>query len=166
MEKLYLEGGVRFMIRCSLVVTWYFGYRVEIMGYLKLTVLGSEEVSSLINSNSFWSKNFYGEYHNLSNLSPSTYYFSLTGVDSFVIEDKIPTKKMVSNLMKVASIGNFIFSEEKFIELFSGRSDYNIEEISTVVDIDSILGDTMPRDDRFRFIYNLIRSAEDINKKI
>lgn len=91
---------------------------------------------------------------------------SLTGVDSFVIEDKIPTKKMVSNLMKVASIGNFIFSEEKFIELFSGRSDYNIEEISTVVDIDSILGDTVPRDDRFRFIYNLIRSAEDISKKI
>lgn len=154
------------MIICSLVVTWYFGYRVEIMGYLKLTVLGSEEVSSLINSNSFWSKNFYEEYHNLSNLSPSTYYFSLTGVDNFVIEDKIPTKKMVSNLMKVASIGNFIFSEEKFIELFSGRSDYNIEEISTVVDLDLFLGKCDPENKRLKFLHDLIRSAEDINKKI
>lgn len=153
-------------IKCSLVVTWYDGYRVEIMGYLKLTVLGSKEVSSLISLDSVWSENFYGEYSNLSNLSPCTYYFYISNVDFVVGKYKIPTKKMVSELMKTASIGTFIFDEEKFIELFSGKSVYNVKEISTVVDLDSILGETVPRDDRFRFIYNLIRSAKDINKKI
>ena len=159
-------GLGRNKIKCSLVVTWYDGYRVEIMGYLKLTVMGSKEVSSLISSDSFWSKNFYGEYSNLSNLGPSTYYFSISNVDCVVGKYKIPTKKMVSQLMKIASIGNIIFSEEKFIELFSGKSVYSVKEISTVVDLDSILGETVPRDDRLRFIYNLIRSAEDISKKI
>lgn len=155
------------MIRCSLVVTWYHGsYVVEPMGFLKLTVMGSMEVSSLICSDSFWSKNFYEKYSNLSNLSPRTYYFSVTDVDSFVRDNKIPTKKMVGELMRVARIGTFIFSEEKFIELFSGRCDYSIEEISTVVDIDSVLGETEPRDTRMKFIYDLIRSAKDINKKI
>jgi hypothetical protein len=163
MERAELRKN---MIRCSLVVTWYYGfYLVERMGFLKLTVLGSKEVSSLISSDSFWSKNFYGEYSNLSDLSPCTYYFSITGVDCFVGDNKIPTKKMVSELMKTASIGTFIFDEEKFIELFSGRSDYNVEEISTVVDL-GILGETVPRDDRFKFIHDLIRSAKDINKKI
>ena len=147
------------MIRCSLAVTWYFGYITDIMSYLRLTVMANEEISSLINNDMFWSRNFDGSYSGFSNLSPSEFYF-------FVGEHKIPTKKMVDELVKTAKLGNFILDRDRFIRLIAERSDYKIEEISTVVDLDLFLGKCDPENKRLKFLHDLIRSAEDINKKI
>lgn len=155
------------MIRCSLVVTWYFGYYyIDLTGYLRLTVMANEEISSLINNDMFWSRNFYGSYSDFSNFSPRIFYFSITDIDLVLGKHKVPTKKMVSGMVKTAKLGNFIFDEEKFIELFSERSDYKIEEISTEVDLDLFLGKCDSGNKRLKFLHDLIRSAEDINKKI
>lgn len=154
------------LIRCSLAVTWYFGYITDIMSYLRLTVMANEEISSLINSDMFWSRNFDGSYSGFSNLSPREFYFSITGVDFFVGEHKIPTKKMVDELVKTAKLGNFILDRDRFIRLIAERSDYKIEEISIVVDLDLFLGKCDPGNKRLKFLHDLIRSAEDINKKI
>lgn len=154
------------MIRCSLVVTWYFGYIIDVVSYLKLTVLASEEISSLINNDMFWSRNFDGSYSGFYNLSPREFYFSITGVDFFVGEHKIPTKKMVDELLKTAKLGLIILDRDRFIRLIAERSDYKIEEISTVVDLDLFLGKCDPENKRLKFLHDLIRSAEDINKKI
>lgn len=128
--------------------------------------MANEEISSLINNDMFWSRNFDGSYSDFSNLSPREFYFSTTGVDFFVGEHKIPTKKMVDELVKTARLGNIILDLDRFIRILSERSDYRIEEISTEIDIDRFLGETEPRDTRLKFIYDLIRSAKDINKKI
>ena len=154
------------MIKCSLVVTWYFGYITDIMSYLRLTVMANEEISSLINNDMFWSRNFDGSYSDFSNLSPHDFYFSIAGVDFFVGEHKIPTKKMVDELVKTAKLGNIILDRDRFIRIHSERSDYKIEEISTVVDLDLFLGKCDPENKRLKFLHDLIRSAEDINKKI
>lgn len=154
------------MIKCSLVVTWYFGYITDIMSYLRLTVMANEEISSLINSDMFWSRNFDGSYCGFSNLSPREFYFSTTGVDFFVGEHKIPTKKMADELLKMAKLGNIILDRDRFIRIHSERSVYKIEEISTVVDLDLFLGKCDPGNKRLKFLHDLIRSAEDINKKI
>ena len=154
------------MIKCSLVVTWYFGYVTDIMSYLRLTVMANEEISSLINNDMFWSRNFDGIYSGFSNLSPREFYFSTTGVDFFVGEHKIPTKKMVDELVKTAKLGNIILDRDRFIRIHSERSNYKIEEISTVVDLDLFLGKCDPENKRLKFLHDLIRSAEDINKKI
>lgn len=154
------------MIKCSLVVIWYFGYITDIISYLRLTVLANEEISSLINNDMFWSRNFNDSYSNFSNLTPREFYFSTTGVDFFVGEHKIPTKKMVDELVKTAKLGNIILDRDRFIRLIAERSDYKIEEISTVVDLDLFLGKCDPGNKRLKFLHDLIRSAEDINKKI
>lgn len=154
------------MIRCSLVVTWYFGYITDIICYLRLTVMANEKISSLINNNMFWSRNFDGSYSGFSNLSPREFYFSITGVDFFVGEHKIPTKKMVDELLKTAKLGLIILDRDRFIRLIAERSNYKIEEISTVVDLDLFLGKCDPENKRLKFLHDLIRSAEDINKKI
>ena len=154
------------MIRCSLVVTWYFGYITDIMSYLRLTVMANEEISSLINNDMFWSRNFDGSYSGFSNLSPREFYFSTTGVDFFVGEHKIPTKKMADELLKTAKLGNIILDRDRFIRIHSERSDYKIEEISTGVDLDLFLGKCDPENKRLKFLHDLIRSAEDISKKI
>lgn len=154
------------MIKCSLAVTWYFGYITDIVSYLRLTVMANEGISSLINNDMFWSKNFDGSYSGFSNLSPREFYFSTTGVDFFVGEHKIPTKKMVNELVKTAKLGNIILDQDRFIRLIAERGDYKIEEISTVVDLDLFLGKCDPENKRFKFLHDLIRSAEDINKKI
>lgn len=154
------------MIKCSLVVTWYFGYVTDIMSYLRLTVMANEEISSLINNDMFWSRNFNKSYSDFSNLSPREFYFSTTDVDFFVGEHKIPTKKMVDELVKTAKLGNIILDRDRFIRIHSERSDYKIEEISTGVDLDLFLGKCDPENKRLKFLHDLIRSAEDINKKI
>lgn len=154
------------MVKCSLVVTWYFGYIIDVVSYLKLTVLASEEISSLINNDMFWSRNFNGSYSGFYNLSPREFYFSITGVDFFVGEHKIPTKKMVDELLKTAKLGLIILDRDRFIRLIAERSDYKIEEISTVVDLDLFLGKCDPENKGLKFLHDLIRSAEDINKKI
>ena len=154
------------MIKCNLVVTWYFGYITDIMSYLRLTVMANEEISSLINNDMFWSRNFDGSYSGFSNLSPREFYFSTTGVDFFVGEHKIPTKKMVDELVKTAKLGNIILDRDRFIRIHSERSDYKIEEISTGVDLDLFLGKCDPGNKRLKFLHDLIRSAEDISKKI
>lgn len=154
------------MIKCSLVVTWYFGYVTDIMSYLRLTVMANEEISSLINNDMFWSRNFNKSYSDFSNLSPREFYFSTTGVYFFVGEHKIPTKKMVDELVKTAKLGNIILDRDRFIRIHSERSDYKIEEISTGVDLDLFLGKCDPENKRLKFLHDLIRSAEDINKKI
>ena len=81
-------------------------------------------------------------------------------------EHKIPTKKMVDELVKTAKLGNFILDRDRFIRLIAERSDYKIEEISTVVDLDLFLGKCDLGNKRIKFLHDLIRSAEDINKKI
>lgn len=96
------------LIRCSLVVTWYFGYITDVVSYLRLTVMANEEISSLINDDMLWSKNFNKSYSDFSNLSPREFYFSITDVDFFVGEHKIPTKKMVDELVKTAKLGLII----------------------------------------------------------
>lgn len=154
------------MIRCSLVVIWYFGYITDIMSYLRLTVMANEEISSLINNDMFWSRNFDGSYSGFSNLSPCDFYFSATGVDFLVGEHKIPTKKMVDELVKMAKLGNIILDRDRFIRIHSERGDYKIEEISTGVDLDLFLGKCDQENKRLKFLHDLIRSAEDINKKI
>ena len=154
------------MIRCSLVVTWYFGYITDVISYLKLTVMANEEISSLINNDIFWSKNFDGSYSGFSNLSPREFYFSTTDVDFFVGEHKIPTKKMVDELVKTAKLGNIILDRDRFIRIHSEMSDYKIEEISTGVDLDLFIGKCDPENKRLKFLHDLIRSAEDISKKI
>lgn len=154
------------MVKCSLVVTWYFGYIIDVVSYLKLTVLANEEISSLINNDMFWSRNFDGSYSDYSGLIPCDFYFSISGADFIVGEHKFPTKKMVGELMKVAKLGNIMLDQDKFIRLISGRCDYTIEEMNTEVDLDKFLGENEPRDDRTKFLHNLIRSAENINKKI
>lgn len=154
------------MIKCSLVVMWYFGYVTNIMSYLRLTVMANEEISSLINNDMFWSRNFDGSYSGFSNLSPREFYFSTTDVDFFVGEHKIPTKKMVDELVKTSKLGNIILDRDRFIRIHSERSDYKIEEISTVVDLDLFLGKCDPGNKRIKFLHDLIRSAEDISKKI
>lgn len=154
------------MIICSLVVTWYFGYITDIMSYLRLTVMANEVISSLINNDMFWSRNFEGSYSDFSNLSPCDFYFSVTGVDFLVGEHKIPTKKMVDELVKTAKLGNIILDRDRFIRIHSERSDYKIEEISTGVDLDLFLGKCDPGNKRIKFLHDLIRSAEDISKKI
>ena len=154
------------MIICSLVVTWYFGYITDIKSYLRLTVMVNEEISSLINNDMFWSRNFDGSYSDFSNLSPREFYFSITGVDFFVGEHKIPTKKMVDELLKTAKLGLIILDRDRFIRLIAERGDYKIEEISTVVDLDLFLGKCDPENSRLKFLHDLIRSAEDISKKI
>lgn len=154
------------MIRCSLVVIWYFGYITNIMSYLRLTVMANEEISSLINNDMFWSRNFDGSYSGFSNLSPREFYFSTTDVDFFVGEHKIPTKKMVDELVKTAKLGNIILDRDRFIRIHSERSDYKIEEISTGVNLDLFLGKCDPWNKRIKFLHDLIRSAKDINKKI
>jgi len=154
------------MIICRLVVTWYFGYITDIMSYLRLTVMANEVISSLINNDMFWSRNFNGSYSDFSNLSPCDFYFSATGVDFLVGEHKIPTKKMVDELVKTAKLGNIILDRDRFIRIHSERSDYKIEEISTVVDLDLFLGKCDPGNKRIKFLHDLIRSAEDISKKI
>lgn len=154
------------MIKCSLAVTWYFGYITDIISYLRLTVMANEEISSLINNDRFWSRNFDGSYSGFSNLSPREFYFSITGVDFFIGEHKIPTKKMVDELVKTAKLGNIILDRDRYIRIHSEMSDYKIEEISTVVDLDLFLGKCDPENKRLKFLHDLIRSAEDINKKI
>ena len=154
------------MIKCSLAVTWYFGYITDIMSYLRLTVMANEEISSLINNDMFWSRNFDGSYSSFSNLSPREFYFSTTDVDFFIGEHKIPTKKMVDELVKTAKLGNIILDRDRYIRIHSEMSDYKIEEISTGVDLDLFLGKCDPENKRLKFLHDLIRSAEDINKKI
>lgn len=154
------------LIRCSLVVTWYFGYITDVVSYLRLTVMANEEISSLINDDMLWSKNFNKSYSDFSNLSPREFYFSITGVDFLVGEHKIPTKKMVDELVKTAKLGLIILDRDRFIRLIAERGDYKIEEISTVVDLDLFLGKCDPGNKRLKFLHDLIRSAEDINKKI
>ena len=154
------------MIKCSLAVIWYFGYITDIMSYLRLTVMANEEISSLINNDMFWSRNFDGSYSGFSNLSPREFYFSTTDVDFFVGEHKIPTKKMVDELVKTAKLGNIILDRDRFIRIHSERSDYKIEEINTGVDLDLFLGKCDPGNKRIKFLHDLIRSAEDISKKI
>lgn len=154
------------MIKCSLSVTWYFGYITDIMSYLRLTVMANEEISSLINNDMFWSRNFDGSYSDFSNLSPREFYFSITGVDFFVGEHKIPTKKMVDELVKTSKLGNIILDRDRFIRIHSEMSNYKIEEISTGVDLDLFLGKCDPGNKRIKFLHDLIRSAKDINKKI
>lgn len=136
------------------------------MSYLRLTVMANEEISSLINNDMFWSKNFDGSYSGFSNLSPREFYFSTTDVDFFVGEHKIPTKKMVDELVKTAKLGNIILDRDRFIRIHSEMSDYKIEEISTGVDLDLFLGKCDPENKRLKFLHDLIRSAEDISKKI
>jgi len=154
------------LIRCSLVVTWYFGYITDVVSYLRLTVMANEEISSLINDDMLWSRNFDGSYSGFSNLSPREFYFSITNVDFFVGEHKIPTKKMVDELLKTAKLGLIILDQDRFIRLIAERGDYKIEEISTVIDLDLFLGKCDPGNKRLKFLHDLIRSAEDINKKI
>lgn len=154
------------MIKCSIVVTWYFGYITDVVSYLRLTVMANEEISSMINDNMFWSKNFNESYSDFSNLSPRVFYFSVGGVDFFVGKHKIPTKKMIGELSKMAKLGLIILDQDRFIRLFAESSDYKIVEISTVVDLDLFLGKCDPENKRLKFLYDLIRSAEDINKKI
>lgn len=154
------------MVKCSLVVTWYFGYIIDVVSYLRLTVMANEEISSLINNDMFWSRNFDGSYSGFYNLSPREFYFSITGVDFFVGEHKIPTKKMVDELLKTAKLGLIILDRDRFIRIHSERSDYKIEEINTGVDLDLFLGKCDLGNKRLKFLHDLIRSAEDINKKI
>lgn len=154
------------MIKCSLAVTWYFGYITDVVSYLRLTVMANEEISSLINNDMFWSRNFDGSYSSFSNLSPREFYFSITDVDFFVGEHKIPTKKMVDELLKTAKLGLIILDQDRFIRLIAESSNYKIEEISTVVDLDLFLGKCDQENKRLKFLHDLIRSAEDINKKI
>ena len=154
------------MIKCSLAVTWYFGYITDVVRYLRLTVMANEEISSLINDNMFWSKNFKESYSDFSNLSPRVFYFSVAGVDFFVGKHKIPTKKMIGELAKMAKLGLIILDQDRFIRLLAESSDYKIEEISTVVDLDLFLGRCDPGNKRLKFLHDLIRSAEDISKKI
>lgn len=154
------------MIKCSLVVTWYFGYITDIVSYLRLTVQANEEISSLINDNMFWSRNFNKSYSEFSNPSPCDFYFSATGVDFLVGKYKIPTKKMVDESVKMAKLGNLIFDQDRFIRQYSDRCDYSVEEVSTEIDIDKFLGKCDPGNKRLKFLHDLIRSAENINKKI
>lgn len=128
--------------------------------------MANEEISSLINNDMFWSRNFDGSYSGFSNLSPREFYFSTTDVDFFVGEHKIPTKKMVDELVKTSKLGNIILDRDRFIRIHSERSDYKIEEISTGVNLDLFLGKCDPENKRIKFLHDLIRSAEDINKKI
>lgn len=73
---------------------------------------------------------------------------------------------MVDELLKTAKLGLIILDRDRFIRLIAERSDYKIEEISTVVDLDLFLGKCDPENKRLKFLHDLIRSAEDINKKI